>query len=268
MQNPFRNSRSLALIGILFILVFGISIQTWLRQKQHHSLNLSDASCARLFTTKHLTKNKDPNFYFPDEGGWPTYLENTKHIEEARKIVTIANAKYKQDYKKPGVAVDVGSGAGRDTIYLLQQGWTVHSIDGEQKAMEILMEKVIAKKLPTPIMQVASFQEMHLPNDVDLMHASYALPFIEPKNFMNVWHKIISHIKEGGQLSVDFFGVRDEWAADENITAISYPQLMCLFKSFEIEYLRKDEADKKTAGDHVKHWHIWHVVAKKGIMER
>lgn len=42
----------------------------------------------------------------------------------------------------PGVAIDIGSGAGIETIALLEHGWVVHSLDYDETAMSRLTTSV------------------------------------------------------------------------------------------------------------------------------
>ena len=44
-------------------------------------------------------------------------------------------------FDTPGVAVDLGCGAGRDTVELLRRGWRVVAIDSEAEAIRRLREK-------------------------------------------------------------------------------------------------------------------------------
>ena len=58
------------------------------------------------------------------ENGMDEFYEKTKDEEPHKNVVWLV-----KNQKSPGVAVDLGCGAGRDSILLLKNGWTVHSFD-------------------------------------------------------------------------------------------------------------------------------------------
>ena len=49
---------------------------------------------------------------------------------------------------KPGPALDLACGPGRNSLYLAEQGWRVRAVDGSPLAIEILRERARARKLP------------------------------------------------------------------------------------------------------------------------
>lgn len=60
---------------------------------------------------------------------WTAYYDATG--DEPRATLVDALGRFEQ----PGLAVDLGSGTGRDTAELVRRGWRVIAIDGEPEAM-------------------------------------------------------------------------------------------------------------------------------------
>ena len=163
-------------------------------------------------------------------------------------------------FELPGVAVDLGCGAGRDAIALLERGWTVHAIDGEHEAIERL-------RASTPVtdrlhVQVASFDDASWPL-CELVNSSFALPFCPPDAFPRMWARIVSSIRPEGRFAGQLFGERDGWAADDGMTFHTRDEAEHLLADFELERFDEHEEDGKTAVGSSKHWHVFHVVARK-----
>lgn len=163
-------------------------------------------------------------------------------------------------FATPGAAVDLGCGNGRDTIELLRRGWHVVAIDGQAHAIELLRERV--GDHPLLETQVAKYADASWP-EVDLVNASWALPFCAPPLFESVWERIVTSLTEGGRFAGQLFGERDGWAPADDITFLPRPRLEALLAPFELERLDEVEEDSQTATGEPKHWHVFHVVARK-----
>lgn len=63
-------------------------------------------------------------------------------------------------------------------------------------------------------------------------------------------------------MSCQFFGVRDSWAAQLDMTFHTEHQVRGMLENFEIEQLHEmDEDGKAVSGP--KHWHVFTVIARK-----
>ncbi|NJM73275.1 MAG: class I SAM-dependent methyltransferase [Scytonema sp. RU_4_4] len=159
-------------------------------------------------------------------------------------------------------AVDLGCGEGRDTVELLRGGWRVLAIDGEAEAIARLLERpdLNHQLLET---RVVLFQDIVLPESVDLVNASFSLPFCPPKSFPSLWEKIVSSLRSGGRFCGQLFGNHDSWAIYTSMNHHTRQQLEILLQPFEIEMLQEEDHPGKTAIGEEKHWHIFHIVARK-----
>jgi len=159
-----------------------------------------------------------------------------------------------------GKAIDIGAGALKDTRYLLEQGFEVTAIDKSP-----LMEQE-AKALGNNNLHASTtaFEDFAFPeNEYDIANAMFALPFTEPAHFEKVLSKIKSSLKKGGIFCGQFFGPNDEWSKNPKMTFHTEAQAKELFTDLEILSFKEVEEDSTTANGTPKHWHIFHIIAKK-----
>ena len=72
------------------------------------------------------------------------------------------------------------------------------------------------------------------------------------------------NLEKDGYFVGNFFGVNDTWNKTRpQMTFFSKNQVCELFKNFDILNFKEVEVDKKTGLGELKHWHIFHVIAKK-----
>ncbi len=159
-------------------------------------------------------------------------------------------------------AVDLGCGEGRDTVELLKQGWRVLGIDGEKEAIARLLGRpdINPDRLET---QVSRFEEVILPESVDLVNASFSLPFCPPQHFPGLWEKIVASLRSGGRFCGQLFGDRDSWAIHTSMNHHTREQVEVLLQPFKLEMFEEEEHPGKTALGEDKYWHIFQIVARK-----
>lgn len=159
-------------------------------------------------------------------------------------------------------AVDLGCGEGRDTVELLRRGWRVLGIDGEHEAIARLRSHpdIDLAVLET---QVVRFEEVILPESVDLVNSSFALPFCPPAHFPSLWEKIVACLRPGGRFCGQLFGDRDSWAIYPSMSHHTREQVEVLLQPFEVEVLDEEEHPGKTAIGEEKYWHLFNIVACK-----
>jgi membrane dipeptidase len=163
-------------------------------------------------------------------------------------------------FAEPGLAVDLGAGTGRDTLELLRRGWRVVAIDAEREAVDKIVQ--LAGPDASRLEAVVGRYESTGWPACDLLNASYAIPFCPPEQFPAVWARIVDSIAPGGRFSGQFFGPNDDWART-GLLIHSRAELEQLLEPFEIESLIEEDADGTTTVGVTKHWHLFHVVARK-----
>ena len=162
------------------------------------------------------------------------------------------------------LAIDLGCGNGIDTLALLLTGWNVLSIDKEVTALNMLKNKTSSLTLDTTLQtECIAFEEITQLPTCRILNATFSLPFCKPYAFDHFWSICTAAIQEEGFFSGHFFGIRDTWKINPNMTFHSYAQVMRLFDKFTI--LDFEEVDKtgKTLSGQEKHWHVFHIVAQK-----
>ncbi|MGF1499620.1 MAG: class I SAM-dependent methyltransferase [Elainellaceae cyanobacterium] len=162
----------------------------------------------------------------------------------------------------PRFAADLGCGDGRDTAELLRRGWRVLGIDGEPEAIARLSQRtdINQQLLET---RVQRFEELDLPGEVDLVNASFCLPFCPPEAFPRLWQAIVSALRSGGRFCGQLFGDRDSWATYSDITAHTRNELDLLLQPFAVEFFEEEEHPGTTALGDEKYWHLFQLVVKK-----
>jgi tellurite methyltransferase len=194
------------------------------------------------------------------QGDWRDYYQRTEGRPPRR---TLLWALEKFGDGKDRFAVDLGAGDGRDTIELLRRGWSVLAIDSEPAAIERLRARPDLPPGATLETRVARFEETDWPK-ADLVNSSFALPLAAPADFPALWQKLRRSLKPGGRFAGQLFGERDSWRGAKAITFLTRAEALRLFDGFAVELFEEEETDSVTPRGKAKHWHLFHVVARKG----
>ena len=159
-------------------------------------------------------------------------------------------------------AIDLGCGEGRDTLELLRRGWRVLAIDGHADGIARLRTQASAYGPDRLESRVESFGDGAYPL-ADLVNASFALPFCPPDRFERVWASISNAVRAGGRFAGQFFGDRDSWAVIEDRTHLTRERALGLFEGWVIESFREEDRPGEDCHAVHKHWHVFHVVARR-----
>lgn len=187
---------------------------------------------------------------------WQDYYKNTKDIPPRKLLVKAVEFVESRD-----AAIDLGASALNDAHYLLEQGFKkVIAVDKEAVAQEV------AAMFPKDNFsyEISAFEDYQFPQGVfNIVNAQYALPFIAPSEFTRVFKSILNSLHERGVITGQLFGDRDEWRTKPTMTFHSRTEAEDLFKGLEILELTEEEKDAPGAVGGVKHWHIFHFIARK-----
>lgn len=192
-----------------------------------------------------------------EKKGWAEYIAKTKHnparplLIKAITYVTNKNS-----------ALDLGAGALMDSKFLSKQGFKhVTAVDQANIGQEIY------DTLPQDKIQyvISSYENFNfLPDHYDLINAQFALPFNPLISFNQVFEKIKNSLKTGGIFSGQLFGDQDTWKTTKpEMTFHTREEVERLLSDLEIIELEEEEKDQKPAVGELKHWHIFHIIARK-----
>ncbi len=189
--------------------------------------------------------------------GWASYYEKLRDRPPRKTLIAALDA---FGDRTGALAVDLGCGDGRDVIEILRRGWKVVAVDSEPEALRRLMERGLPGSI-TPI--EARFEDVPMPIGVELVNSSFAMPLCEPAKFHELWERIREALPPGGRFSGQWYGLRDSWVGRPGITFLSRDEAMALLAGFEVEMFEEEETDSTTPRGTPKHWHIFHIVARK-----
>jgi SAM-dependent methyltransferase len=165
-----------------------------------------------------------------------------------------------------GIAADLGCGDGRDAIELLRRGWQVIAVDSEPLALERLRARSDLPATAQLDLRGESFEDANW-GIVALVNSSFALPFCPPPAFPALWRKIDASIMPGGRFAGQLCGPRDSWAVrgmdNRPITFHDEISARALVANYTIELFEIEETDSVTPRGETKHWHLFHIVARK-----
>lgn len=102
-------------------------------------------------------------------------------------------------------AIDLGCGAGNDTVFLLTHGFSVMSIDKEESVVDIIKNRISSDAKVEFI--IDKFGGVVLPS-TNLVVANFSIPFCHPKFFDKFCTEITGCIVEGRLLCRKFFRIR------------------------------------------------------------
>lgn len=162
-----------------------------------------------------------------------------------------------------GRALDLGAGAGRDTRYLLEQGFEVTAVDAEPRAVALLS----ALPVPPERLRVvqSAFEDFAFADAIyDLISAQFALPFTPSRHFAGVFARLKAALVPGGIFAGQFFGVHDQWnTPDRDMAFLTRAEAEALLSDLDTIEVTEEDADGHIADGSPKHWHVFHILARR-----
>jgi len=168
----------------------------------------------------------------------------------------------------PGHALDLGCGAGNETIALLEAGWEVTAVDAHPEAVRRTIARASEIGRGDRVRGITStMQDFDWPTAVfDLVHSGFTLPFCPPPDFPAVWDGIARSLRPDGLFAGQIFGDRDDWAVPERREVMHFrtrAELDELLPAYEPVEIREEERTGTTALDEDKHWHVFHLLLRR-----
>jgi tellurite methyltransferase len=206
---------------------------------------------------------------------WPTYFDAAEG-KPARATLALALDRFDAEANSADAsperrALDIACGSGRDTLEILARSrarWRVWAVDAEADGLRRLRAKLhptIEPRVTTLQTTMESLAERaDLPDQFDLVNASFALPFCDPAAFPALWDWIIQRLPAGGRFAGQFFGDRDEWAPIRPASHHTRDAVVNHWlKPFTLEHLEEIDRTGDDAMGGTKHHHLFHIVARK-----
>lgn len=165
---------------------------------------------------------------------------------------------YKYNEKLTGnTAIDIGCGAGNDTIHLLNNGFKVTAIDNEPQVKELLQNRITDDKNLEIIIDDFSKVQLH---KADLIFANFSLFFVK-KDFNLFLENVIKSINKKGFFVGNFLGPEDDWKKSKAI--VEKEELLNYFSDFKIMYFSEEKYYQDTISKKNKFWHVYTIIAQR-----
>lgn len=121
---------------------------------------------------------------------------NDLYYEKTQNSLPHKNIKEFIDMEnKVGNAIDLGCGAGRDTVFLIKNNWNVLAIDRED-TRDIIETKLDKNELKKFRFVCQNFENIQLEKS-NLIVSNYSIPFCSKNYFEEFWNKIVNSIEVG-----------------------------------------------------------------------
>jgi tellurite methyltransferase len=196
------------------------------------------------------------------ENDWSGYYRG-QIGREPRDLLLQVLASFERE-GRAGTAVDLGCGIGFETAELIGRGWDVLAVDAQEEAIRRVRRRIAARDALRLRTEVSRMEDVTFPS-ADLVFASFSLPFCRPEAFPPLWDRLRSSLRPGARFAGELFGDRDTWASDPEMTFFHVDAARELFDGMEIEAFEEEESEDEGWGDEMKHWHVFHVIARRPV---
>ena len=186
---------------------------------------------------------------------WSEFIRLTAGAEPWPRLVQAAEL-----LGRPGDALDLGCGAGRDTGYLLRHDFRVVAVDSSPLAGRAVKRLPHQRNLHFVECAIEDFGYA----DYDLINAQFVLPFVRRERFSGCVREMVAAVRPGGVLAATFFGPNDEWNEPGSaVNFVTRDEVPSLLEPLVIVDLEEEDRDGQTANGTPKHWHAFHVLAQR-----
>lgn len=214
----------------------------------------------------------------------PTFLPNLGKLKPSESLLFFLDFLKKEEVKSHGKAIDIGSGKGRNSIYLAKAGYEVYAIDYIQSAID--QAKVFAQQENVPTIKFLRTEiDSKWPFDdnfFDIAIDCYSSIDIETKEGREAYREeLMRTLKPGGYALAVVVSINDEKEKEllknspgEEPNSAIWPEtgkfqknydekeLREFYKDFEIVLLREVKKDSLKLGEHYKSTNIEVILRK------
>jgi len=186
-------------------------------------------------------------------------------LEEAKagpaRLLTEALALIDAAGTKPGLAVDLGCGTGKDSAELLRHGWKVLAVDFSQEGIDNLLNRPEAKKFQNMLeTRVAAFGATSW-SGATLVAALLSLPYCPAEKFKSTWDTLVSSLVPGGYFVGQLFGT-GQYPGASHIVRCTREEVLNMLSGFTM--LKLEEVDREVvSGDDQTRYHYFDIIARK-----
>lgn len=169
---------------------------------------------------------------------WESYFKSKLRDPPAGFIVEGLKAIHQTNPNK--TAIDLGCGIGHETLELLKAGYKVTAIDSQSETFEYMKQLPLMPRYEGNLKTIVStFEQLDFQAipQVDLVIASFSLPFMKPQDFNRIWQQVVSKVKPGGYFIGNFFAPDFSFFAEKfrhSMTFHSKLEAVALLNGFEI----------------------------------
>ena len=159
-------------------------------------------------------------------------------------------------------ALDAGAGALNATKYLLSAGFAhVTALDAAPRARDVASELADGRLK----FVLSRFEDFDFPaSRYDLVNAEFSLPFMNRTAFAPTFTRLLSSVKPGGIFTGQLFGPSDSWNVENSgMTFLTRAEAEAFLRDFEVLQVEEEDHPGTTKLGEPKHWHIFHIIAKK-----
>ena len=158
------------------------------------------------------------------------------------------------------IALDIAAGALNETKDMIKRSFEVTAIDYNPGIVELAKE-IGSTKLKAINSTMEDFA--YGVNKYDYIIAMFALPFISPNKFDEVFAKITKSLKPDGVFALHLFGNKDEWAGNPKMSIFDVEGARNLIKDLSILKFKEIEKPTRIANGQMKRGHIFQIIVQK-----
>lgn len=182
-------------------------------------------------------------------------------LRPVRELLRRTVGCFELEEQEPGVAVDLGCGAGAETIELLRRGWQVHAVDSDSGGIRLLEGSIPESSRALLKTHVANFDKFDFPC-CDLIWAGYSWPYCAAEFWPDLLKRMVEALRPNGRLAGDHFGEKHAWAGEPSIHTVAEAELREQLKHLVVEAFDIEDGFRPSAGG-LTRWHAFGVAARK-----